>query len=165
MNLHYVESYLAGLIGETHKYCEDKIRELVLDIREYVKKEDTLESVSNILNVINSYCIDHVRLVEEFNAMAKCKKDIRTRIDKALEITCVVSCLDSYLLNILSREHLKNKGVDDKGMFRMIAEIKEKREMMKSEKFTWTEVLRVLRNNLWTETKKQELDFEKEKLR
>lgn len=154
MDLSKIELYLTNIIDKSNEFKIIKLRDLIIKIQEYRKREDTIESASSVLSLINSYSIQHMKLLDDYNSIEAENTFENTfkRVYKAQEILCLSSSLEAYIMSIDSRKQLKDT------LYKYAPQFKEKKDYYKSEKFSWGAILKTLNSELNILQKQKEED-------
>ena len=156
MNLDYVKEYLEN---RKENISQQDIETLISEINEYQGTENSFQDISKIMRVINEYNVTFLSLIKKYEALPK--NDIRKlpeRTEKVREIVCVLSALHTYLVLSLSR--VKESTYDMKNLRSYMTELNEKKEHFKSEKMTWTAMLRSLTQEMNFTQEMRRLDIE-----
>ena len=156
MNLTYVKNYLEE---RKENISTSDIDKLLEEIKAYQGTENTFTDISKIMKVINEYNLTFLSLVQSYEAYPK--EDIRKlpeRTEKVREIVCTLSALHTYL--ILSLNMVKESTYNMKNIRSYMAELGEKKEHYKSEKMTWTAILRSLTQEMAFTADMRRLDIE-----
>lgn len=156
MNLSYVKNYL-----ETRKenISEKDIETLIGEIEAYQGTSSNFNDISKIMSVINEYNLTFLTLVELYEAYPK--EDIKLlpkRAEKVREILCILSSLHTYL--VLSVSKVKESTYDMRNIRTYMSELAEKKEHFKSEKMTWTTILRSLTQEMSFTQEMRRMDIE-----
>lgn len=144
MNLSYVESYLSDTLEFSNEYIKDKVRELILSIKDYRTRDDTYEYVDCMLRTVDVYDRKYLMLLEDYNALKE--KDLQKKLRSAQEILNIASLIDTYMINILGR--INANEVDNPKMFKIKTQLLIKKEHYKNEKFVWIPILKSLTEQL-----------------
>jgi hypothetical protein len=155
MDIIYIESCLCNLLNSSEQHIKHELKKLILSLREYKAKEDELESIQTVLSTLQVYDLRYIQAVEDFRVMSHNTgiKYNQEKIDKVQEILCIISCLDFYLLNVLNRNVTKRDNSKK-------IELEKEREFYKSERFTWTPIIKALLQESQNYMKIKELEKE-----
>lgn len=156
MNLTYVKNYLEERRDTISSADVDVLLE---EIRTYQGTENTFTDISKIMKVINEYNLTFLSLIQAYEAYPK--DDIRklpARTEKVREIVCTLSALHTYL--VLSINMVKDSTYNMKNVRSYMTELSEKKEHYKTEKMTWTTMLRSLTQEMAFTSEMRKMDIE-----
>ena len=156
MNLTYVKNYLEE---RRETISTSDVDSLLEEIKAYQGTENTFTDISKIMRVINEYNLTFLSLVQAYEAFPK--NDMRKlpeRTEKVREIVCVLSALHTYL--VLSFNMVKESTYNMGNIRSYMSELSEKKEHYKSEKMTWTTMLRSLTQEMAFASEMRRLDIE-----
>jgi len=139
MNLMYIKNYLNT---KKANITTEDIETIIKEIDDYLGISNDLSDISKIMYTINSYNVDYIKCVEEFNCVPKGKKHLIEQIDKAREILCILSALHTYI--IISLSNISDNNYDLSGVRKYLKDLSEKKEHFKSEKMAWVTILKSL---------------------
>lgn len=138
MNLNYVESFITNILDQNEIVIKNQLRKLISSIQDYIKKEDEFES-GLALTTLDEYYTFYLKLLDDFSILSE--SDIDKKADKAHEVLCVISSINSYIIVVTHK-------VDKVGYFKdrtkVMDQLRDKREHFKSEKFVWMSIVKDL---------------------
>jgi len=135
----YIKNYLNT---KKANITTEDIETIIKEIDDYLGISNDLSDISKIMYTINSYNVDYIKCVEEFNCVPKGKKHLIEQIDKAREILCILSALHTYI--IISLSNISDNNYDLSGVRKYLKDLSEKKEHFKSEKMAWVTILKSL---------------------
>lgn len=156
MNINYVKEYLDA---RKETITKEDVENLIKEIEAYQNTEKAFTDISKIMRVVNEYNLTFLTLVEAYEAYPK--EDIRAipkRAEKVREILCTLSSLHTYL--VLSINTVKSATYDMKNIRSYMADLAEKKEHFKTEKMTWTAILRSLTQEMSFTQEMRRMDIE-----
>jgi hypothetical protein len=163
MNLHFIKEYLINLIDAPEKYSVSRIRELIDGINKHIDKYSSLEDVNTVLSNASKYESMFIELSEEF-LMPKTGvhevKLLKKKISSAQEILCILSAIETYLFIVLTRYNAQNLQMD-KNTYKIVQQLRDKKEHYKNEKFAWINILKSATTELQNYMKEKELESKK----
>lgn len=139
MNLTYVKNYLTT---KKDNITSEDVQALIDEINTYLGVSNDLSDISKVMYTINSYNVEYIKCVEEFNCVPKGRKHLIEQIDKAREILCILSTLHTYI--IISLSNISDNNYDLTGVRKYLKDLSEKKEHFKSEKMAWVTILKSL---------------------
>ena len=156
MNFNYIKEYLNSRKGNI---SQTDIDNLIKEIEDYQATEQSFTDISKIMRVVNEYNLTFLTLVEAYEALPK--NDIRKlpeRAEKVREILCILSSLHTYL--VLSLNTVKDVTYSMKNVRGYMSELSDKKEHFKTEKMTWTTILRSLTQEMSFTQEMRKMDIE-----
>ena len=156
MNLNYVKEYLKV---RRNVITPEDVDNLVKEIEAYQGVEGTLIDVSRVMRVINEQSSSILSRIDEYEAYPKDDvKKLPKRVEKAREILCLLSSLNTYLM--LSLTNINENTYDTKSVKKYLINLKEKKEHYQSERIAWTTILKSLTQemNFYTEMRRMDIE-------
>ena len=144
MNLRYIENYIINILDNSEEFQKTKLNELVINIRDYVKRESESESSGMVLQVIQTYNTTFHKLVEEYTVLDI--KEVPKKIHKIQEILAIICSMELYLVNVLGSNTAFK--VEESTMYKHTTTLRDTKEFYRSAKFAWVESLKALRSEM-----------------
>ena len=140
MNLNYIKEYLKV---RRNVITPEDVDNLVHEIEVYQGTEDTVIDIAKIMRIINEQSNSILLRIDEYEAMPKDDiKFLPLRAEKAREILCLLSALNTYLM--LSLNNISDSTYELKSIKKYLVNLKDKREHYQSERIAWTTLLKSL---------------------
>ena len=156
MNLVYVKNYL-----EEHKegLSKEDVSQLFNEITTYLGVKGTFSDISGIMRTVHDYYMGFIAKVQEYEAIPKNNmKELPRRTEKIRDILCTLSLLHTYLVLCLS--NLRESNFNMKNVRAYVSELEAKKELFKSEKITWSSILRSITQELAYASEMRKMDIE-----
>lgn len=156
MNLNYVKEYLKAR-RDTLTLID--IDNLIHEIEVYQGTEDTIIDVAKVMRIINEQSNSVLLRIDEYEAMPKDDiKFLPLRAEKAREILCLLSALNTYLM--LSLNNISDSTYELKSIKKYLVNLKDKREHYQSERIAWTTLLKSLTQEMNFVVEMRRMDIE-----
>ena len=156
MNLNYIKEYLKV---RRNVITPEDVDNLVHEIEVYQGTEDTVIDIAKIMRIINEQSNSILLRIDEYEAMPK--DDIKVlplRAEKAREILCLLSALNTYLM--LSLNNISDSTYELKSIKKYLVNLKDKREHYQSERIAWTTLLKSLTQEMNFVVEMRRMDIE-----
>ena len=156
MNLNYVKEYLKA---RRNTLTLIDIDNLIHEIEVYQGTEDTIIDVAKVMRIINEQSNSVLLRIDEYEAMPKDDiKFLPLRAEKAREILCLLSALNTYLM--LSLNNISDSTYELKSIKKYLVNLKDKREHYQSERIAWTTLLKSLTQEMNFVVEMRRMDIE-----
>lgn len=156
MNLNYVKEYLKV---RRNVITPEDVDNLIRDIEAYQGTEDTVIDIAKVMRIINEQSNSILLRIDEYEAMPKDEiKTLVKRTEKAREILCLLSALNTYLM--LSLNNINESTYDTKSVKKYLVNLKDKRDHYQSERIAWTTLLKSLTQEMNFVVEMRRMDIE-----
>ena len=156
MNLNYIKEYLKV---RRNVITPEDVDNLVHEIEVYQGTEDTVIDIAKIMRIINEQSNSILLRIDEYEAMPKDDiKFLPLRAEKAREILCLLSALNTYLM--LSLNNISDSTYELKSIKKYLVNLKDKREHYQSERIAWTTLLKSLTQEMNFVVEMRRMDIE-----
>ena len=156
MNLNYVKEYLKV---RRNVITPEDIDNLIRDIEAYQGTEDMVIYIAKVMRIINEQSNSILLRIDEYEAMPKDEiKTLVKRTEKAREILCLLSALNTYLM--LSLNNINESTYDTKSVKKYLVNLKDKRDHYQSERIAWTTLLKSLTQEMNFVVEMRRMDIE-----